>query len=82
MAYTDINTEDRLVQETFSNHLESKLGWENVYAWNQETFGPEGTLGRHTEQDVILTGHLADAIRSLSPELPESVVAEAVLALT
>lgn len=45
MAYTDINSEDRLVQATFAEHLENELGWESVYAWNQETFGPDGTLG-------------------------------------
>ena len=46
MAYTDINSEDRLVQATFAEHLEKVLGWDSVYAWNQETFGAEGTLGR------------------------------------
>ena len=46
MAYTDINSEDRLVQQTFAEHLEQVLGWESVYAWNEETFGPTGTLGR------------------------------------
>lgn len=45
MAYTDINSEGRLVQATFAEHLENELGWESVYAWNQETFGPDGTLG-------------------------------------
>lgn len=45
MAFTDINSEDRLVQRTFADHLEQALGWENVYAWNQETFGLDGTLG-------------------------------------
>ena len=44
MAYTDINGEDRLVQATFAEHLEHQLGWESVYAWNSETFGPDGTL--------------------------------------
>jgi type I restriction enzyme R subunit len=24
------------VQTTFAEHLEKELGWENVYAWNQE----------------------------------------------
>ena len=46
MAYTDINSEDRLVQATFAEHLKKALGWESVYAWNDETFGPAGTLGR------------------------------------
>ena len=31
MAYTDINSEDRLVQATFAEHLEQQLGWESVY---------------------------------------------------
>ncbi len=29
----DINTEDRLVQRTFADHLEKMLGWESVYAY-------------------------------------------------
>ncbi len=32
MAVTGINSEDRLVQETFADHLETVLGWESVYA--------------------------------------------------
>ena len=64
MSHTDINSEDRLVQLTFADHLEKALKWENVYAWNHETFGAGGTLGRHSGQDVILRGHLTDAIRS------------------
>jgi type I restriction enzyme R subunit len=42
---TDINSEDRLVQKTFADHLETVLGWESIYAHNEETFGPTGTLG-------------------------------------
>ena len=36
---TGINSEDRVVQATFAKHLEERLGWESIYAWNQETFG-------------------------------------------
>lgn len=39
MALTDINSEDRLVQQTFAEHLEQVLGWESVYAYKAETFG-------------------------------------------
>ena len=42
MAATGINSEDRLVQATFAAHLTDALGWESVYAWNDETFGPDG----------------------------------------
>jgi len=43
---SDINSEDRLVQQTFAEHLEQVLDWESVYAYKAETFGPNGTLGR------------------------------------
>ena len=54
MALTDINSDDRLVQQTFAEHLEEALGWESVYAYNNETFGPVGTLGRINECEVVL----------------------------
>ena len=82
MAYTDINSEDRLVQATFAGHLEKALGWESVYAWNQETFGPAGTLGRTDTREAVLTRDLRSAHARLNPELPESAVGEAVSTLT
>jgi type I restriction enzyme R subunit len=82
MAYTDINTEDRLVQATFAEHLEQHLGWENAYAWNDETFGPGGTLGRTDTREVVLTRDLRRAIQRLNPELPPAAVEEAVAAMT
>lgn len=82
MAYTNINSEDRLVQKTFADHLEKVLGWENVYAWNDETFGPAGTLGRDSTRDVVLTRDLRAALVRLNPELPAAAVEEAVDKLT
>jgi type I restriction enzyme R subunit len=55
---TDINSEDRLVQQTFAEHLEMAIHWESVYAYNTETFGPTGTLGRSLERDVVLVRDL------------------------
>jgi type I restriction enzyme R subunit len=75
---TDINSEDRLVQETFADYLERELGWENVYAWKKETFGPNGTLGRSGEREIVLRRDLRKAIRSLNPQLPETGVDDAV----
>lgn len=80
--YTDINSEDRLVQATFAEHLEGELGWENVYAWNDETFGPAGTLGRTDTRDVVLTRDLRRALVRLNPELPSAAVEEAIGKLT
>ena len=82
MAYTDINSEDRLVQATFAEHLEQQLGWESVVAWNSETFGPGGTLGRDSPREVVLVRDLRAALLRLNPELPASAIEDAVAALT
>ena len=82
MAYTDINSEDRLVQATFADHLENVLGWESVYAWNHESFGPDGTLGRKDTREVVLVRDLRAALVKLNPELPPTAIDDAVAALT
>jgi len=68
---TDINSEDRLVQKTFADYLRHKLGWECAYAWNEETFGPKGTLGRSGEREAVLVRDLRTALARLNPDLPE-----------
>jgi type I restriction enzyme R subunit len=82
MALTDINSEDRLVQQTFADHLRDKLGWDSVYAYNTETFGPHGTLGRANEREVVLVRDLRAALVRLNPELPESAREQAIEKLT
>jgi type I restriction enzyme, R subunit len=82
MALTDINSEDRLVQKTFAEHLEQALGWETVYAYNAETFGPQGTLGRTSERDVVLVRDLRAALERLNPDIPFAAREQAVEKLT
>ena len=60
---TDINSEDRLVQQTFADHLRDSLGWESLYAYKAETFGPQGMLGRTSERDVVLVRDLRAALK-------------------
>jgi len=79
---TDINREDRLVQQTFAEHLEKELGWGSVYAYNAETFGPQGTLGRMSERDAVLERDLRTALERLNPGLPASVREQAIEKLT
>ena len=74
MAYTDINSEDCLVQATFADHLEKTLGWDSVHAWNFETFGPDGALGRANERDVVLVRDLRTALARLNPQLPSGAI--------
>src|SRR2546426_9841326 len=82
MAYTGINSEDRLVQATFAEHLQKVLGWESVYAWNDETFGPGGTLGRTDTREAVLTRDLRAALVRLNSDLPTSAIDDALRALT
>ena len=62
MAFTDINSEDWLVQKTFADHLHDVLGWEGVYAFNDGTFGPGGTLGCTDTREVVLMRDMRAAI--------------------
>jgi len=70
--------EDTLVQQTTTDYLKSSLGWESVYAHNQETFGPEGLLGRNSEREVVLRRYLRQALKKFNPHLPETAYDEAV----
>jgi type I restriction enzyme R subunit len=79
---TGINSEDRLVQKTFADHLEKVLGWESVYAWNDETFGPDGMLGRGDTKEAVLTRDLRAALVRLNPDIPARALEDAFRKLT
>src|SRR5512132_138107 len=79
---TDINSEDRLVQQTFAEYLHDRLGWDSSYAWNEETFGPNGTLGRSGEREVVLTRDLRIALQRLNSTLPQRAIEDAIQTLT
>ena len=71
-------TEDNLVQQTTADYLEHELGWESVYAYNTETFGPDGTLGRADESEVVLTRYLQAALESYNPGFPSEAYDNAI----
>ncbi|WP_114011727.1 type I restriction endonuclease subunit R [Cohaesibacter intestini] len=75
-------TEDQLVQKTMSDYLVTKHGWRSVMAWNQETFGPEGTLGRKSDKEAILTRYLSEALVTLNPGLPDEAYKMALQKIT
>ena len=74
--------EDTLAQETTANYLRDALGWESVFAYNTETFGPEGTLGRKDETEIVLTRYLGEALMTLNPGLPQGAYQAAIRELT
>lgn len=74
--------EDTLVQATTADYLKEQLGWESVYAYNNETYGAEGTLGRQSDKDVVLTRYLGEALVKLNPGLPDAAYQDALRQIT
>jgi type I restriction enzyme R subunit len=75
-------TEDTLVQQTTAEYLEQQLGWESVYAYNNEDFGPNSLLGRATDREVVLERYLRNKLAELNPNLPVDAYDDAVRQIT
>ena len=71
-------SEDTLVQQTTADYLRDMLGWETVFAYNQETFGPEGMLGRASHREVVLVRFLQFKLMEFNPGLPAEAYREAI----
>jgi len=71
-------TEDTLVQQTTAAYLEHQLGWDSVYAYNNEDFGPDSLLGRASDREVVLTRPLRAKLVELNPGLPGEAYDDAV----
>ena len=68
-------SEDALIEKP-SIELFQELGWKHINAFH-ETFGPDATLGRTSERDVVLVQHLVSALKRLNPKLSDQCLAEA-----
>jgi type I restriction enzyme R subunit len=75
-------SEDQLIQKSTAEFLEKGLGWKSVYAFDQETLGANGTLGRNGYHEVLLTRHLGQALKRLNPWLTEKQLQECMERLT
>jgi len=75
-------TEDTLVQQTTADYLEQHLGWESIYAYNKENFGPNSLLGRDSDREVVLTRILREKLAELNPGLPDEACDDAVRQIT
>ena len=56
-------SEDGLVENATEEVLKA-LGWRVVKAWKNETFGPQGLLGREDKSEVVLK---RDVLKALQP---------------
>lgn len=75
-------TEDTLVQQTTADYLEKRLGWESVYAYDREDFGPRSLLGRSSDREVVLMCTLRQKLAELNPSLPDAAYDDAVRQIT
>ncbi len=69
-------SEDGLVENATEEGLKA-LGWQVVKAWKNETFGPDGLLGRGDKSEVILKRDVLKALKGLNPDLPDSAYMQA-----
>ena len=74
--------EDALVQQTTADYLHDELGWDSVFAYNEETFGPDGLLGRKDDKEIVLTRYLKEALIKLNPDLPNEAYEDAIRQIT
>lgn len=75
-------TEDSLVQHTTAEYFRDVLGWDSVYAYNEEILGPDGLLGRSSENEVVLERYLRRALEKLNPDLPAVACDSAIKQIT
>lgn len=74
-------SEDILVEAAAQNALED-LGWTVKYAWQKETFGENGLLGREDKSEVILKRYLFKTLVKLNPGLPNVAYQHAIDQIT
>ena len=65
-----------------ADYLERRLGWECVYAHNNEDYGPGSLLGRSSDREVVLAPILRERLEHLNPGLPDDAYEDGVRELT
>ena len=75
-------SEEKLVQDSACDMLQNKLGWKVAYAYNLEQLGVDGTFGRNSYKEVLLTRYIREAFKRLNPWINEQQIVEAITKLT
>ncbi len=73
-------SENILVQKSAADLL-VKLGWEVVFAYDDETLGEDGTFGRKSYKETLLTRHLRKALFENNSWLTDELCDDAIKAL-
>ena len=72
-------SENILVQESAGHLLERELGWEVAFAYNTEQLGKDGTFGRTSYREILLTRYFRQALQRLNPWLTSAQLDEAAI---
>ena len=67
MGMSYVYSENILVQKSASHLLEQELGWEVALAYNTEKLGKDGTFGRTSYREILLTRYFRQALQKLNP---------------
>ena len=70
-------SENVLVQGAAGDLLCDELGWDVQFAYNTEVLGEQGTFGRKSYNDILLTRYLYSALKKLNPWLTDAQCLEA-----
>jgi type I restriction enzyme, R subunit len=70
-------SEDNLIEQTAIDLFYKKLGWDTAMAYNKETFGEGGTLGRLNKKEVVLKKIFFEKLIEFNPGLPGKAYDEA-----
>ena len=65
-------SENVLVQGAAGDLLRDELGWEVQFAYNTEVLGEQGTFGRKSYNDILLTRYLYSVLKKLNPWLTDA----------
>lgn len=76
------HNEDTLVQQPTAEYLHQVLHWDESINAMKEVLGKEGTLGRTSEREVILTRYLGERLMALNPHLPMEAYQDALRIVT
>ena len=70
-------SENILVQKSAGDLLRDELGWDVQFAYNTEVLGKNGTFGRTSYHEILLTRYFQNALRRLNPWMTDSQLFEA-----
>lgn len=70
-------SENILVQESAGNLLHNELDWQVAFAYNQEKLGGDGTFGRQSYREILLSRYFKAALKKLNPWISEAQINEA-----